>query len=260
MTLPPIDQVLLTVQFQPAVASMTILDWADLRDEFIEELPIFSQLPRAGAMPTKLDQVAMESPFGLPRLAMSSSDLSLMVMMQDDRISVGWQRTVPLDTDPSYPGFKSLLDNAVELVSKIVTFISMRAAESPQFVAGELAYTNAFVLQNEQGVRVRRLTDIYTCIAPIAVFPHHSMSIVFQRAMSKEAGDGFDGMSEMRISGALQAVGGQLVSQLATVVRFDFPPEPSFGISAEFELAHVEATRCFSSLVKPDAMTILDTI
>lgn len=255
----PIVQLMLTLQFDPPAAGLTILDWADLRALFAAELPVFTQVARAGAMPATIEQTAFDVPFGTPRLHMASSDLSEMVMLQDDRVSVGWNRVASLFEDPAYPGFTATLERAKATFETVFKFLDSRSIDQVRPTTGEVAYTDVFIThQNE--VQVRRLEDIFFCVRSIDQFRFSQVSLSYRKPLAIELGDEFDGIIETGITGLTPTAEGQLAANLQTVVRFVIADGSLPSIEDRFNLAHRQAQIVYSTLVKPDASAILETI
>lgn len=249
----PIVQLLLTVQFQPAARSLTMLDWADFRKEFAVEYPIFSQVSRAGAMNPDPAVDVIDPPFGFPRMQMVTEDLTGTLFLQDDRMSLGWQRSAPLGVDPGYPGFQAMLDRSLVMLGRVLDFLERRAAETVHVAAAELAYTDAFAMLDADG-RQRSLEDVFTCVRSNQDFVFNRVHLTYQRPLLPA--EALSGNVQTTISGLLAAPTGEIVSNLQTVVRFDVSGADPDGLRGRFEAAHHVAEKIYATLVKPGASAI----
>jgi uncharacterized protein (TIGR04255 family) len=157
----PIKQVLLTVQFQPAMSQLNVLDLAAMRNVFADEYPLFNQVNRAGPMGYQPEVTTMQFALaGMPRLQFLEAQLSFEVMFQEDRISVGWNRTTPFSATSNYPGFEAVLARFESAIKHIRMFLVERGYPDPTPVSGEIAYTDVFVAADPQDFSLS-LTKIY---------------------------------------------------------------------------------------------------
>lgn len=253
----PITRLLLTLQFKQVLASLTILDWAELRALFAEDFPVFGQVPRAGPMPTTLGDAVIELGTGWPRLSMSSADLSRTILIQDDRVSFGWNRVAPLTADPEYPGFTAILSDMLAILSAITDFLKERALEVLAIRTGEVYYADAFIIAMKEK-QIRQMQDVFSCVNSIPDFKFGNVRLHYQLPIVAELDLGITGLSETVISGIFVDAEGLGVSLLETTVRFDVGDQTPEAISQNFKAAHDEASRLFSTLVKPEASAILE--
>lgn len=250
---PPIVQLMLTVQFQPAATSMTVLDWADLRARFSEDFPVFAQVARAGPMHPDPTVLTVEAPFGLPRFQLTSEDLSSILLLQDDRMSLGWQRTAPLEVDPAYPGFDATLNRFQIIFANMLSFVEQRSAETVRVSAGELAYTDAFLIMrnNEQ---IRPLEEVFNCVRSNQSFRFNQLSLNYMTVL-EPGPHRIGGHAQTIISGFTPMPNGDIVTQLQTVVRFVLEASP-LNLKVPFEAAHDVSKQIYATLVNPDAPAI----
>lgn len=176
---PPVVTVMLTVQFEPALSSLTILDIARLFELFEAQYPVFTHVNRAGAMITDPRTI---TPGGvievnaldrLPRVSFSSPDLGRAIFFQDDRVSVNWQRQSPLDEETDYPHFDGLLESLNSELDTLLSWLQTNQFPSVVPSVAEVAYSNAFNLQI--GDRRRSMSEIFTFFnnprqAPMSAF------------------------------------------------------------------------------------------
>lgn len=252
---PPIVRLILTLQFQVAATSLTVLDLAALRALFESRFPVFHQVNRAGAMPIYPAQ-AVEHPFGMPRLSMSVEDLSMSLLVQDDRVSLAWNRLASLEEDPSYPGFSKMLEYAQGLFKEVIGFVNANASEAVMASVGEVSYTDAFVVA--KGGRItKNLGDVFTCVNSIPDFRFGQLSLTYWKVMETRGGDPIDGSSETQISGLTATAAGEAIVNLQTTIRFSLAGADKGEVERLFIGAHDAAHGIFSKLVKPGAAAIL---
>lgn len=259
MTHAPIVQMLLTVQFQPAAQSLTIIEWADLRALFEADFPVFAQVSRAGPMnpDPRVEQLTFAiGGEGMPRLQLLSEDLAVVVYLQDDRVSVGWARRAPLDADPGYPGFDHLLGQLLSVLATVLKFIEERAVETVSLAAAEVVYDDAF-LMHKGGARLRRLEDVFTCVRSMEEFAFNRLNLTYQRILLPEQ-DGLSGSVQTTIAGWNAPSPDEITSNLQTVIRFAIEGLDQEGLRVPFEKAHRLAHKLYDTLVKAEATAILD--
>jgi len=164
-TNPPLIQVALTIKFAPALSSLTMVDVATLYSLFKERFPHFVQIGRAGAMGTDpRDFIPDEIGSGLPRAHFFNPSEPYAMYFQDDRITVLWNRQTPLEIDPSYPGYKGVLNQMGDAVGLLRSWLDRQSFPPVVPIVCEIAYNNAFLAEVD-GER-RKLSDVFTVWKP----------------------------------------------------------------------------------------------
>ncbi|WP_174298867.1 TIGR04255 family protein [Sphingomonas bacterium] len=242
----PIVQLFLTVSFTPALSDLSILDLADVQRLFRDEFPVFKQLKRAGPMSFQLEQNEpdLAQIMGLPRLAFASESTGTQVLFQNDRVSFSWNRTSTLDAKPDYPGFDALFTQFKRHIGAIVSWAGARDIEIAPSV-GELAYTDAFTLQTEDGTP-RCISDIFGFVSP----PEKNPAYMFDYSWAESLPDEQDGYLDVTASGPASSPDGVEVATLETTARFDASGGWS-DLSRPFGSAHQAAHGLFRRVVKP---------
>ena len=244
----PIVQLFLTVSFTPALSDLSILDLADVQLLFRDEFPIFKQLNRAGPMSFRLDrdEPDLARMMGLPRLAFSSEEAGTQVLFQNDRVSFSWNRTSTLKARPDYPGFESMFSAFEHHIKTIISWAGARGVEIAPSV-GELAYTDAFVLQTEDGT-LRPISEIFGFVSSAEKYS----VLMFDYSWAESLPDEQEGYLDVTASGPGSSPDGVDVATLETTARFD--ASGGWGdLSRSFGSAHRAAHDLFRRVVKPTA-------
>lgn len=247
----PIVQLLLTTQFQQPAQNLTVFDYADLRDVYAE-YPVRRHVPRAGPMPVMQPKTQLtEYISDAPRLQFITEDLQWEVLFQEDRISVGWNRTSPLDEKSGYPGFNAVLKRFIDELSKLSIFLIERGSDAIAAGIGEVSYSDAFRLKKTDGTS-RKMEEIFSNIRSIEEFRFNLVNLNYTKIVK---GD-YPAHVETNISGPALDPSGERAAFLRTTVRFAVEDESS--LNARFDHAHLSAQEVFDTLVNPDAFAILD--
>jgi uncharacterized protein (TIGR04255 family) len=247
----PIVQLLLTTQFQQPAQNLTIFDYADLREVYAE-YPVRRHVPRAGPMPvmqptTQITEYVSDA----PRLQFMTEDLQWEILFQEDRISVGWNRTNSLENPSQYPGFTEVFNRFNKEFYKLSKFLLERGNDALKFEVGEVSYSDAFRLDNKDG-SLKRMDEIFSNIRSIKNFSFNLVNLTYTKIVK---GD-YPAHVETNISGPALDSSGERAAFLRTTVRFAVEDESS--LAARFDHAHLSAQEVFETLVNPDAFAILD--
>ena len=164
----PITQVIITVQFATALRALNALEISEIYQAFASDFPVYEQIAAAGPMPYKLTQLDGTEPVdyempNIPRLSLSAPDRGRLIMIQHDRFSCGWQRTVPLGDEDGYPGFAEILSLFASSYERFLATVEEITEVRPKAKVAEIAYVNAFLTRTPDGDKVR-LSDLYTFI------------------------------------------------------------------------------------------------
>jgi uncharacterized protein (TIGR04255 family) len=246
----PISQLFLTIQFEPAASGISVLDLAALRELFAAEYPVFGQIPRAGPMIYDPTEVTIEPNSGLPRLSFVNEDLALSIFFQDDRVSVGWDRTTPLNAEPNYPGFTATLERLQKTYDIVAAFLNDIGASTATASVGEVAYVDTFNLQKSDG-QTLRLEELFTFYNSNQSFMFNQLNFLFRRLWEEP----IRGMSETTVSGFYSGPLGEMLVTLGTTVRFKINDEDE-PFTEAFRAAHQVSNDIFTLLVKPDSYAI----
>ena len=213
----PITQVMLTLQFQPFLGALNIVQLADVRNLFAEGYPIFSQILRAGPMTGKLSELPIGAESRMPRLQLIKSDLSGGIAFQEDRISLSWDRTALLEHDDGYPGFDAVLDEFLEAVRRVREhFVGIGIGIiSPR--VGEIIYTDRVITGRADGQQ-SNLGDVLS-----AFTPNFAGDAVIYNASWKTpfAIEAFEGYINVEVKGPDLAPFDLVTANLQTMGSFD---------------------------------------
>ncbi len=247
----PIVQLLLTAQFQHPAQNLTVFDYADLREVYAE-YPVRRHVPRAGPMPVMQPTTQVtEYVSDAPRLQFITEDLRWEVLFQEDRISVGWNRTSPLDEASGYPGFTAVLDRFIQEWRKLSIFLKERGGDPIAAGVGEVSYSDAFRLLNKDGTE-KRMEEIFNNVKSMEEFRFNLVNINYTKIVK----GAYPAHVETNISGPALDPSGERAAFLRTTVRFAVEDEPS--LTARFDHAHRSAQEVFETLVNSGAFAILD--
>lgn len=245
---PPVIQVLITVQFEPALSTLNLLQAGELANQFIDRYPLFTQISRAGPMPAQFGVQSLEVNLGgMPRLQLVSSDLDYRVYLQDDRFSVGWSRTGLLDENPNYPGFPEVLSRIGDVASTVITFARENGFGEIKPTVAEILYEDGFSMVNADGEN-RRLKDVYQFLSPDFVLPTMGFNWVWATPL-----EGIEGHAELNASGVYADPTGVLQTHLQTTLRLDLAGMDWPEVSGACMIGRDNANRLFETVVNPKA-------
>ncbi len=245
-TLPPIAQLMLTVQFAPAAINMTVRDYANLSSVLGEGRPVFQQIGRAGPMPFDANDLLIDTASSAPRIQMLSETLGEQVLFQDDRITCAWNRVAPLDHDPQYPGFFHVfdqLDHSFDLMRQYLTDNGYGVIAP---TVGEVIYTDAFAVADRANPRWK-LEDVFSFYKSHEDFIFNDINLTFRKYYLT----GLTGHSETKVAGPFIGANGDALINLQTTIRFDLSTHED--TRSAFGLARDAARDIFDTLVKPTA-------
>lgn len=247
---PPIVQLVLTIQFEPAAEQLSVFDVADLRGLFPEYM-LASEVNRAGSMyVTGHDaDTYQENVGGLPRIQLMDIDLQWSIIYQEDRLSVAWHRITGLSDRADYPGFSPVLDRLVRSYARLERYLSDRGIPRIVPKRGEVAYSDAF-RAIARGDKAFRLEDTFNNVRSIAEFAFSTYNLTYTLVVQ---GD-LDAHIDTNIFGPATSPDGQLVALMGTTVRFLIPNQSE--TESVFDKAHRRAQEVFTALVKPEACNV----
>lgn len=160
---PPVVQMTLTVQFGPALDSLSMLDVSQIYGLYQGNYPQFRQVSIAGPMDVEAVPTERRSEVGswaLPRVMMSSQDLEYSVLLQTDRLTFTWMRQSPLSVASSYPGFRDMVRRFLAELSLFREWLSENNFPDVGAQVAELTYLNGFLLGPDE--KRRPVGDIVT--------------------------------------------------------------------------------------------------
>lgn len=158
----PITQIALTVQFGPPVSPLNPLELAAAITQFSNEFPNFQPVNRAGPMPVEpnVQQVEFQVNAAM-RTSLSSADGQWSLLFQEDRFTLGWNRTAPLQGDSGYPGYAHVLQKALNGWSQLHPLLSRNQMIEPLVL--ELVYVDAF---RAADLKDGELSSLFTIMNP----------------------------------------------------------------------------------------------
>lgn len=161
----PVTQLMVTVQFQPFLSGLNVVHLAEIRSLFADSHPIVNSIGRAGPMAARLG----EPPFGaagmLPRLQLLKADLSGSILVQDDRISLSWDRTTSLADPDLYPGFEAIFAEFTDASTKIVSYLASAGMAQVSPRVGEIIYTDRIQTGSPEG-DAKPLSSLFAFLNP----------------------------------------------------------------------------------------------
>jgi hypothetical protein len=159
-----LQEVLVGVHFDPLpIGFEGLADWrAMIRDEFpvLQELP---QAPPISLVPGQIIQ-AFSNGVELPRLVARVREHTRFVMMQSDRLLVGWTRGTPIGEVAHYPGYGSLRQHAEGEFRRFFDWSERVVGVRPKRTFIEVAYQN--VMPVTFGGQRYKLGDIFKWVVP----------------------------------------------------------------------------------------------
>jgi hypothetical protein len=167
-----LQEMVIAAHFQPSMP-LTLMDVASWVEEFQGEYPAFQQSP--APPPASLNaapgaviggQAFMIGPVGvdLPRMRLSAINSPYYVLMQTDRIGLGWARRRPLGEPDDYKGFDAMRARWGDFVARFDAWQAKRLGGTSAVHMMELSYVNAIPM-TVRGER-RRLSQLFRFVQP----------------------------------------------------------------------------------------------
>lgn len=190
----PVTEMTLTVSFGPVFSGLTMLDVADLFQQYQARYPYFQHLPIAQPMFATAQPAGPIFAFGqpapeLPRAMFGAADLQTSIYFQFDRLSVDWRRQAPLGTGDTYPGYEAMLERLIAEIDVLRAWAKSRGLPDLLPQVGELAYSNAFELL-PGGIR-RSLADIFTFYRNSRQAEMHAFNCNWTEPLNMEQTEGY---------------------------------------------------------------------
>lgn len=249
MTYAPLVQLLFTVQFAEPLAPLNALEIASIYGSFVPDFTEFAQVDPAGPMPHRFEQLEDASQLPpviatMPRVQITGDNGSRVILFQNDRFSFGWQRMNALGDDPSYPGYASLRDSAVEHYGKFCRALSEIGRGTPTLLASEIAYTDAFPDRDRDGTP-RRLSSIFTFLrAPTERYLVRGFEYSWNEEMDR------DGIVVVKAYGPVVTPNGITAAFLQATATFPTPAAGPNELKEAFDWAHVHVTTIYKRVVE----------
>ncbi|WCP71585.1 TIGR04255 family protein [Sphingomonas hankookensis] len=247
---PPIVQLVLTVSFEPALDNLSIIDLADLFRQYEREFPIFQQVNRAGPMSANPFEMKLEVG-GLPRMMFASPAMDWQVAFQNDRLSVLWARTKPMDQAPDYPGFTAVADRFAIALGMFKRWLEDRGLALPKPSVSEVAYVDAFPIIAAASGRQLKMSEIIRTINPALKFPMTSL----EHRWTEPLRDGRDGYALVEITAPIALADGTSALGFDTTVRMSANGEWD-AVGDCLEYGHSVALEIFDRVVNQDTGAI----
>lgn len=247
---PPIAQLVLTVSFEPTLDNLSIIDIADLFRQYERDFPIFQQVNRAGPMSTNPFEVKIDGG-GMPRTMFANEALDWQVAFQNDRLSLLWARAKPLDQVPDYPGFTVVADRFASALATFKRWLEDRGMAIPTPSVAEVAYVDAFSINDSESGRQRKMSEIIKTINPVLAFPMSSL----QHSWTEPLREGCDGYALVEITAPIALTDGTIALGFDTTVRIDARADWA-TVPDCLEYGHTVALEIFDRVVNPDAGVI----
>lgn len=239
----PIVHLLLTASFAPAIELLSIIDLAELFKLFEADYPVFQQLHRAGQMSANAQTgtFMVENVSTSPRVSFTSADLSSFMFFQDDRFSMGWNRSTASDI---YPGFQAVYDQFERNLAIVNSWLSDRGSNVVP-VVGELVYTDVFAMPPV--ALGDALSKTFTVMEPFGTFRTNSLECAWIESLP-EGGEGF---ARVKVAGPALSPAGEPVLMFETTISFNLAGFPWHNIHTGFEMAHGVGHDVFRRVVNP---------
>jgi uncharacterized protein (TIGR04255 family) len=240
---PPINQLMLTVLYEPQSAPLTQIQLFELYDRMRASYPNLEQIQRAGPMPARHDAVQFQIPFGPPRHSLKSEDRQWQILLQEDRLGFAWQRLSKVSEDPNYPGFEVVLDRALQAWENFRDPKFMNEDAAPLVV--EVAYIDMFDLSSDNSPK---LSQVFNLVNPHFKCLFNQFDFNWMTAFDE------GGFTQIQISApALFEVSG-LAPMVALNCTVRLPVSGGWNVVKDhFSRAHDHALEAFSALVKPES-------
>lgn len=157
---------MVTAQFAEPLPNFNIIELGRLAERFLEEFPTFNQINPAGPMPTNIAQLTgleeMRAPVAnFPRLKFDTLDGQFTLLIQQDRLSISWQRSPDENGKSVYPGFEDILKTLMRSIDNLNSHVDQDIVP----FAGEIAYSNFFETSSENGKI--KLSSIFSLIEAV---------------------------------------------------------------------------------------------
>ena len=143
--------------------NLTVLDLADWATRLASEYPSAQQTPASIPLTPEagitIGSVVIGQPVVVPRLTLTSADGEWMLILQDDRFAVGWNRTSPLGEPGNYPGYPAMKAFWKEELERFLRWHADRLGSAPFARVVEISYVNAAPLIRSDG-SPKRMQDV----------------------------------------------------------------------------------------------------
>ena len=244
----PVVQLLLTVQFEPELTDLSIVDLADLFERYRERYPNFEQIVRAGPMsPDPITQTVTLAAPAMPRVGFYTQARDEHVLFQEDRLSVGWQRVTPPGEPSGYPGFSQVEAQLMSEFDTLRSWLRDRFEVEIAPVVAEVSYTDMFPLHRGDVTLVENIGDVFRFAEPGGERP----ILFFSNSWAEPLGEN-GGHVQSTASGPLPQFGGLPGLQLESTARID-SRGPWSTLPRSLEIMHSHILEIFREVVKPEA-------
>lgn len=252
MSFTPLVQMLMTLQFQPALNRVSVFDLAGVMAGFRQQFPTASEVPAAGPMVYSFSQLdgSEEVPFDAtttPRLKLTNPDTHETLLFQHDRMSFGWVRGGGIDSDHDYQGFDHSYERLMEIFFELQERIAQYLEISVSCVAGEIAYTNALPLDDEDGTR-RKLSTIFTFLNGTRSFEMRGWEFAWNEVLSH------DGILAVKAEGPAVIPGNKEAGILSLTATFPVATLDEDELKRQFTDHHDQVYSTFQRIVYPDRL------
>ncbi|MGA7088652.1 MAG: TIGR04255 family protein [Candidatus Dormiibacterota bacterium] len=143
---PPVSEVVLGIEFRP-LFSLRPIELAGLRESWREAYPLVQEqppLPSHIETPQGGQSVQFTiGPAPMTRLWFMSPDLSELVQIQQDRLSVNWRKAAD---DAKYPEYPALRRAFKRRLADLTAFVAARQIGAVAVTQVEVAYRNAIAV------------------------------------------------------------------------------------------------------------------
>lgn len=249
MVYAPIVQVLITVQFEQSIPPMNALQIASYCQSVSDRFKIFEQGEPAGPMPYRHAQLeGREEPpvvvSTMPRIGLKSADQTRVLLFQNDRFSYGWQRVAALGSDPEYPGYEVIRNEAEREFESFVEACLRIVHSRPSIRVAEIAYTDALPDRDIDG-STRRLSSIFSFLdpeGPLRIIRGYDYS--WNEELEPE------GILSVRAYGPVITEGDVTAALLTTTATFEQYASDFSGVVAELNMAHDRSLSVFKSVIR----------
>jgi len=181
---------------------------------------------------------------GSPRVQFASADGSRFVLFQEDRFSYGWHRQSPLDEDPNYPGFDTVLQDAEANWRFVRKWIKETFDLEVVPDVLEIAYADAFETHDSKGEPIP-LAETFTFLNSVG-----TRMLSFEYKWMEPLADPLEnGFASVTVQGPALTVYGRSVTTMASTASFKAGPSWE-DIGAQFDRVHANMNEVFQRLVK----------
>lgn len=162
-----LQECVLGVHFR-SVLNMSVVDLADFVAEFNDEFPEMQQLPvlpHVEPIPELQSFNAVVLPgFVLPRVILRAVTGGMSLQLQQDRLVLGWTRSVPVGEPADYPGYEMMKTRWAAAFDKFTRWHEQKIGGTPDIRVVELGYNNADPVSVDG--RARRLSEMFRFVQP----------------------------------------------------------------------------------------------